>query len=149
VLGPLPVETHHHDQALHGGGFQLLCGPELPGHSIHGEKESRFQMDEFQMLPGPPVRAAIRPAVPKMGSTHAKDWWRIVTLASVSGYAHHPGDQLVNCHWPTPHYFRFAHSSAQHLGELCYLCFSHSREDNPCFTCLKIVYPKIACGEDT
>jgi len=26
-----------------------------------------------------------RPAVLKMGSTHAKDWCRIVTLASVSG----------------------------------------------------------------
>jgi hypothetical protein len=85
VLGPLPVETHHLDQALHGGGFHLLCGPELHGHSIHGEKESRFQIDEFQMLPGLPVRAAIRPAVLKMGSTHAKDWCRIVTLASVSG----------------------------------------------------------------
>jgi hypothetical protein len=54
-------------------------------HSIHGEKESRFQIDEFQMLSGPLVRAAIQPAVLKMGAAHAKDWCRIVTLFSVSG----------------------------------------------------------------
>jgi hypothetical protein len=38
---------------------------ELHGHSIRRGKESRLQIDGFQMLPGPPVRAAIRPAVPR------------------------------------------------------------------------------------
>jgi hypothetical protein len=85
VLGPLPVETYRRNQALDGGRFHFLSGPELHGQSIRRGKESGFRLDEFQMLPGPPVRAAIRPAVLKMGSTHAKDWCRIVTLASVSG----------------------------------------------------------------
>jgi hypothetical protein len=44
----------------------------IPGRSI-------------QILPEPSVRAAIRHAVLKMGSTYAKDWCRSVTLASVNG----------------------------------------------------------------
>ena len=85
MLGALPVQTHHLHQTLDGRQFHFLSGPELHGHSIRRGKESRFQVDQFQILPGPEVRAAIRPAVLTMGSTDAKDWCRIVTLASVSG----------------------------------------------------------------
>ena len=55
----------------------------------------------------------------------------------------------MNCHWLAPSYVRFAPSLVQHLGELWYLCISDARKDNPCCTCFKIVYSKIACGEDT
>ena len=40
---PLPVETHHFDQALHAGGFQFLSGLKLHRDSVADGKESRFQ----------------------------------------------------------------------------------------------------------